>query len=320
MRVFVVGGTGFLGWHVVRSCLERGWRATVLGLPPAPPPGLFARAVKVLTGSLDTLDDTRLRALLRGHEALVFAAGMDERSTPQRPAYPKLHKANVEDLERVMRLAADTGVTRAVVLGSYFAHFARRWPELGLAARHAYIRSRLEQQAVARSVPGIDGMVVQLPYVFGALPLPGWQPLWTPLVRYLRHGQTVFYTDGGSACISARVAGEAVAGAIERGKAGRCYAIGQENLEWSDLLARLARADGRRVRVLTVPESMARLGLHAVHWLQRAQGKEGGLDLRRFAKLQTARLFVDPAPARRALGYALDDLDEALRATVAAVP
>ena len=57
-----------------------------------------------------------------------------------------------------------------------------------------------------------------------------------------------------------------------------------------------------------------------MHWLQRAQGKEGGLDLRRFAELQTARLFVDPAPARRALGYALDDLDEALRATVAAVP
>ena len=292
----------------------------MLGLPPGPPAGLFPRGVKVLTGDLDELSDTRLCSMLRGHEALVFAAGMDERSTPQRPVYPKLHKANVEDLERVLRLARDAGAARAVVAGSYFSHFARRWPELKLGTHHPYIRSRLEQERVARSVPGLACMVVQLPYVFGALPLPDWQPLWAPLLRYLRQTGKPYYPDGGSACISATVAGEAIAGAVEHGKAGRRYPIGQENLDWSELLTRLAQADGREIRVRTLSAPLTRLGFRAGHWLNRVQDKESGLDLPRFAELQMARLFIDPQPSRRALGYVLDDLDEALRATVAAVP
>lgn len=320
MRVFVVGGTGFLGWHIVRSCRERGWKATVLGLPPGPPPGLFPRGVKIVTQGLDDLSDARLRTLLRGHDALVFAAGMDERSTPQRPVWPKLKKANVDDLSRVLVHARDAGVTRAVVLGSYFAHFARRWPELELDKHHPYIRSRLLQEKTARSVPGIEGMVVQLPYVFGGMPLPGWQPLWTPLVQYLRRTRRLPYPEGGSACITVHVAAEAVAGAIERGKHGRRYPIGQENLEWRELIARLAQADGREVSVMTVPTPAVKLLMRIGEWANQLQDKESGLDLPRFVELQTAQLFIDPAPSRRALGYELDDLDEALRATVAAVP
>lgn len=318
MRIFVVGGTGFLGYHVVQSCLARGWQVTALGLPGTPP-GLFARGVKVVLRDLDRTPDAALRRLLRGHDAVVFAAGMDERTTPARPAYPKLHKANVEDLARVLGLARDAGATRAVVIGSYFAYLDREWPALRLAARHPYIRSRIEQARAATTIPGLDGMVVELPYVFGALPVSGWEPLWTPLVRYIRLGPVVCYTAGGSACISAGVAGEAVAAAIERGKAGQRYPIGQENLSWVQLLTRLARADGRRIRVVTVPTPFARLGFGAVQFAQRLQGKEGGLDLPRFTAVQTAQADIDPARSRRALGYALDDLDRAFRETVAAV-
>lgn len=317
MRVFVVGGTGFLGYHVVQSCLARGWRVTALGLPPAP--ALRARGLEVKLQDFESTPDAVLRRLLRGHDAVVFAAGMDERTTPARPAYPRLHKANVENLARVLRLARDAGATRAVVLGSYFSYLDRVWPALRLAERHPYIRSRIEQARVASAIPGLDGMVVELPYVFGALPVPGWEPLWTPLVRYIRLSPVACYTAGGSACISAGVAGEAVAAAIERGTAGGRYPIGQENLSWAQLLGRLARADGRRIRVVTVPTPFVRLGFGAVQLAHRLQGKEGGLDLPQFTAVQTAQAHIDPARSRQALGYALDDLDRAFRDTVAAV-
>lgn len=32
--VFVVGGTGFLGYHVIQEFLAKGWGVTALGLPP----------------------------------------------------------------------------------------------------------------------------------------------------------------------------------------------------------------------------------------------------------------------------------------------
>ncbi len=325
-RVFIVGGTGFLGYHAAQEFLSKGWGVTALGLPPtlsvvegaARPPSLYPAAVKVILQNLDAASDKELLALLRGHEALVFAAGLDDRYTPKKPAYPKFHKANVESLTRLLTLAKQARVKRAVVLGSYFAHFSRLWPDLKLGERHPYIRSRLEQEKAAASIPGLDGMVLELPYIFGAMPIPGWKPLWMPLVKYMRSSPVIFYMKGGTACISARTVGRAIVAAVERGEVGKCYPIGQENLTWTQMLSRLAAADGRRVRVVALPAWVIKLGMLGVLLVHKLHGKEGGLNLRYFAPLQIAETFLDPEPSRKALGYELDDLDEAFRETVEA--
>ena len=58
--------------------------------------------------------------------------------------------------------------------------------------------------------------------------------------------------------------------------------------------------------------------MHALHLLHKWQGKEGGLNLLEFVKLQTANTFFDPTPSRQALGYGQGGLAEALRDTVRA--
>lgn len=315
-RVFVVGGTGFLGVHAIREFLQKGWGVTALGLPPAPPPDLYPAAVKVIIQDLEQIPDPDLLALLRGHQALVFASGLDDRYTPKRPAYPKFQHANVTALRRLLTLARQAGVKRGVVLGSYFAHFDRLWPEMKLAERHPYIRSRREQEKAAASIPGLDVCVLELPYIFGDT--LGRRPLWYPLVKYIRSTKTAFYMKGGSACITATTVGQAILGAIERGEPGACYPIGDENLTWSELLTRLAHADGRRVRVVTLPGWLVRVALHGLWLAHLLQGREAGLDPRYFAPLQTAETFLDPEPSKRALGYQTGGLDEAFRLVVEA--
>ena len=317
-HVLIVGGTGFLGYHAARELLAKGMRVTALGLPPAPPPDLFPESVQVILCNVDQTSDEELLRMLRGHDALVFAAGMDDRVTPTRPAYPAFRHANVETPVRLLTLAKQAGVKRAVVLGSYFAHFDRLWPELHLAEHHPYIRSRVEQEKAVTSIPGLDVDVLELPYIFGAMPVPGWRPMWRPLIQYLRGLPLVAYMRGGTACISARTVGRAVAGAIEQGNASTCYPIGGENLTWAEMLTRLAAADGRRVRVVTIPDWLLKVGLFFVWLVHALQGREGGLDLRRFAPLQTARAFLDPEPSSTALGYEVAGLDEAFRQTVEA--
>ncbi len=317
-RVFVAGGTGFLGYHAIQEFLARGWQVTALGLPPAPPPDLYPASVKVALLPLDSASDAQLLALLEGHEALVFAAGMDDRTTPPKPAYPKFYNANVETPLRLFRLAAQAGVKRGVVLGSYFAYFERLWPEMKLAERHPYIRSRVEQERALTSVPGLSTCVLELPYIFGSFPLPGWKPLWRPLVRYLRSSGLVFYMKGGTACVSARTVGRAIAAAAEGGEAGERYPIGQENLTWTEMLTRLAAADGRQVRVAALPRRLIHAAMQGVHLWQAVKGRESGLNLRYFVALQTAETFLDPRPAQSALGYLPASLDDAFRETVEA--
>jgi len=73
---------------------------------------------------------------------------------------------------RVLRLAKLVSIQRAIVLGSYFAHFTRIWPELGLAERLPYIRSRVEQEMSVISIPGMVVDVLELPYIFGGIHIP----------------------------------------------------------------------------------------------------------------------------------------------------
>jgi dihydroflavonol-4-reductase len=272
--------------------------------------------VKVVCCDLDTVTDEELLALLQGHEALVFAAGLDDRYTPGKPAYPKFYHSNVEIPVRILMLAKQAGVKHAVVFGSYFAHFNRLWSEMKLAERHPYIRSRVEQETAVTSIPGLDVDVLELPYIFGD---PLWRKsLWHPLIKYIRAAPLIFYMHGGSACITAKTVGKAAFGAIERGQASTCYPIGQENLTWVQMLTRLAIADGQRVRILTLPSWVVKLGMFGVAFIHKLQGKESGLNLRYFTALQTAETFLDPALSQRELGYELDALDESFRETVKA--
>lgn len=317
-RVFVVGGTGFLGYHAIQEFLAHGWGVTALGLPPDPPADLYPESVKIILRPLEEISDGELLSLLGGHEALVFAAGMDDRVTSRKPAYPKFRRANVESPLRLFRLAAQAGVRRAVALGSYFAHFNRLWPEMKLAERHPYIRSRLEQGKALTTIPNLATCVLELPYIFGALPIPGWKPLWAPLIKYIRSAKTLFYMQGGTSCISAGTVGRAIFGVVERGEGGKSYPIGQENLTWVEMLTRLAAADGRQVRVVRLPSWIIRLGLLGVWLLHQLRNIESGLDLRYFTPIQTAETFLDPIPSQKMLGYEPVSLEEAFQQTVLA--
>jgi hypothetical protein len=165
-------------------------------------------------------------------------------------------------------------------------------------------------------MPGLELMILELPYVFGSL--PGRTPLWEPLIRYIRSPLPLFYPKGGTNAMAVKQVGEAVAGAIEQGKGGERYPIGDENVTWADLLNRLSRLAGRRKRVITLPTFVVREMMRALYLYHRLHGKEAGLDPLEFTKIQTMNTFFDPTGSREALGYGRGGLDEALRDTVRA--
>jgi dihydroflavonol-4-reductase len=321
MDILIIGGTGFLGYHAAQEFLRHGHTVSVLALPPVPAPGLFPEGVRLHLADMDRLNRRELESLLAGKDGVLFAAGADDRVIPAAPAYPFFYHANVEACVRTLRLAREAGVRRGVLLGSYFAHFDRTRPELQLAERHPYIRSRKEQeeQAIRATMPELQLVILELPYVFGSM--PGRIPLWLPLVNYVRSARVLFYPRGGTNMIAVRHVGEAIIGAMERGEGGARYLIGDENLSWKNFLGRLAvRATGKRKRVITIPTLLFRLFMQAVARRHKAAGKESGLQPVAFTGLMTADTFFDPEPVRQTLGFGRGGLDEALSDTVAACP
>jgi dihydroflavonol-4-reductase len=318
MNIFIIGGTGFIGYHAVLEFLRRGHRVSVLALPPLPDEDLLPPEVEVILADLDSLFDEDVRSLLTEQQALVFAAGADDRITPKAPAYDFFYEANVRTCSRVFKLAREAGVKRGVLMGSYFAYFDRIWPEMKLSEHHPYIRSRAVQitQVMQVSLPDLALMVLELPYIFGAM--PGRIPLWAPLIRYIRYPIPLFYPRGGTNVIAIQHVAEAIVGAVERGKGGEIYQIGDENLTWKTLLARLSTAAGKKKQVITLPDWLVQAGMGLLDLYFKVQGREGGLDPVQFIKLQTAETFFDPASSRAALGYGSGGLEIAFQDTVRA--
>ena len=253
MKVLIIGGTGFLGYHATKQLLEHHHEVSVLGLPPGPPDGLFPAEVKINLGNIAEMTDENLVTLFKDIDAIVFAAGVDDRVTPKKPAYPFFVKHNVDSVRRVFSVAMQVGVKRGVVLGSYFAYFTRLWPEMKLSERHPYIRSRVEQAAAAFEA-GQDKMaisVLELPYIFGSM--PGNTPLWKPLLDYVYSAFPLFYPAGGTTCVSVRQVAQAICGAVERGEPRTCYPIGGENLTWVQLLKSSGTSAGNPKRCLLYP-------------------------------------------------------------------
>lgn len=144
-----------IGYHAVRKLCRRGHTVSVLAWDMLAE-GLLPEGVEVLLADLDTCSDDQLRELLGECNAIVFALGADERVVPRRPAYEFFRQAKVEPAVRVMRLAPECDVDRAVLCSSYFVHFDRIWPDLELARHHPYIRMRREQAEATLAVAGDD--------------------------------------------------------------------------------------------------------------------------------------------------------------------
>lgn len=317
-RIFIIGGTGFIGSHTTLLALKEGYEVSILSRSVSEIPGLPVGTVTMHKGDAALLPDEKLEEMFRNHDMLVYAFGADDSYLPAIPAYSYFHLYNVETTARVSRCAKKAGMKRMVILGSYFCHLNRLWPDMRLTEHHPYIKSRVEQEkiAVENSSPDLEIMAIELPYIFGSA--RGRVPLWKPLVDYVLSGWPLFYMRGGSNMISVKSVAEAVLGAVRWGKGGECYAVGDQNVSWTELLNRILLHGNKEKRVRIVPDRLLKAAGAVIQLAFFLRGKESGLNPRIFMRVQTREAYFDPAPAQKALRFQGGGLDEAIRDTVIA--
>lgn len=301
MRIVVVGGSGLIGAHVADVLRERGHAATTVARTARPG---IDRVLDVESAPVD-----ELRTLLAGHDGVVYAARTEEQRPLRKPIYPVFRRNMVEPVVRLFAAARDEGLTRGVIMGSYYTYFDRQYPQWSLAARHTYVRCRVEQAREGREAAGagLPVAVLELPFVFGRAGdrLPNWAG---PLDRWARSRLPLVMPAGGTAATSAGGVAEVAVDALERA-GGEDIPVADENLTWHDMMARIAEAVGRRRKVGRLPTGVARAALRLGGGLQALGGKESGVNPSHAAGLLLAELFVEPATGR--------SLDAALRETFA---
>lgn len=317
MRVLVIGGTGLLGHATAAELLTSGHEVTVLARtrPPAPLP-VLDRARLVL-GDDWTMPDDDLRRLCAGADALVYALGPDDRAPVPAPAAAYFERHLVQASARVFTLAAQAGVGAATLFGSYFTAWARTHP--GFAGRHPYVAAR-QRQAAACVTAGGDTTavtVLEVPWVFGTV--PGRDPMWKQWLLPRIRGPVVPFPRGGTTLATARTCGRTAAAALEHGRAGAHYPVGDADWDWNRIIATAREALGLRPAIVNVPRVLAEPAARQLGRQHRRAGVDAGIDPAWLMRdLMYTRMFTDHAATRAELGVPVDDVAGAIRATMLA--
>lgn len=249
MKTLIVGGTGMIG---LNAALHLGGLGHDVYLAARSRPEARdhpAHAFPIVLGDFTKGGFTQ--ADLAPFEAVVFAAGNDPRHMPKGADVEAFYReTQSEGVPAFARLAKAAGVTRFVQVGSYYHHLR---PDL--ADGSAYIRSRKLADDGVRALAG-DGFVpctLNPPSIVGAVP-------GMPALRYrtLAEWGRGLHPEipntappGGTNYMSVRAVAQAIAGALERGEAGRAYLIGDENLSYREFFQLFFDVSGTATKVVT---------------------------------------------------------------------
>jgi nucleoside-diphosphate-sugar epimerase len=286
VRILVAGASGLIGVHVTATLRERGHEVTTL-----------ARNSQA-DHSVDLKQATDLRPLLAGHDGVVFALRTEEQRPLPKPLYPAFRRDLVDPVVRLLTAARLEGLTRAVLMGSYYTYFDRLHPQWELSAKHTYVRCRAEQAREGRAAAGpeLPVAVLELPFVLGRANdrLPNWAG---PLRTWAKSRSPLLAPPGGTAVTSAaNVAGQAV-DALEKAS-NEDIPVGDENVTWHEMFTRMAEAAGHPRRVRQLPASVARAAIGSGALLQAVTRKDTGVSLDHAADLFLSNLFIEPVSGR----------------------
>lgn len=315
--VFLLGGTGLLGYHTSLELIRRGYSVTTLSLPVDEATFLPPEST-ALFGDVGAMTDAEILELLQGKHALFYAVGPDERTLPEAPAASFFYRTNVLTAQRMARLAREAGVAKFVLYGSYTAEWGERWPDLGYRTRNGYPRTRLAQEEIAclEGEGAMDVMTLRLPYIFGLV--PGQRPLWQMFLDQVQaQPGTVPVLQGSTSSVTVRQVAQAAVGAMEHGEHGGRYPINGHDLTYAEFMRMCCVALGRDPADVTVVPLAAMLpSLEAADRQAADAGREHGVHVVDSATFQERDAVSDPALSA-VLGIEPDDVPAAIQESLA---
>jgi nucleoside-diphosphate-sugar epimerase len=317
MRIFLTGGTGFIGGEIARLLRERGDVVRALVRDPAKATRLADLGCELVTGDLS--DEEALIEACRGVDAVVHGAALYEVGVPasRRPA---MVDVNVGGTERVLGAALAAGVPRAVyistvaVFGDTRGEIAdetwQRPVEDSYTSVYEETKVLAHRRAKEIAARGLPLVIVQPGVVYG----PGDTSTVGDLLGQFLDGKlpALPFPDLGVTPVHRDDVAAGVLLALDHGAPGESYVLAGDPIRMDDLVARLAAVSGRRPPRFTLPTALVR----AIAPLGRFVGPALGFppNLREVISSSAGVTFwATGKKAEAELGWTSRPLDEGLR-------
>lgn len=317
-RVFVTGATGFIGANLVRLLLEKDYKVRVLVRENSNLDPLQGLDLEMLVGDLN---DEDLSEKMQGcdylfHVAAVYSFWQRDKEL--------LYKTNVLGTRNVFNCARKAGIKRIVYTSSVAAIGVR---EDGILADEDYqdtveklignykkSKYYAEQEAYKAVKLGQDIVIVNPTTPIGAYDSKP-TPTGEIILRFLR-GKMPAFVDTGLNFVHVKDVAIGHILALEKGKKGRRYILGNQNLTLAEFLEKVAEVAGKPTPKIKLPHWLPLTFAIVDEYLLTKLGKPPSLAIEA-VKMSSQYMYYNPSRAIRELGLPQTDVTLAIQDAVA---
>jgi nucleoside-diphosphate-sugar epimerase len=258
MKVFVTGGTGFIGGHVIRALRARDDEVRALVRNPDKGRPLAELGCELVSGSLESR--AAIASGMEGCDTAIHGAAVYEVGIPE-SEHRAMYEANVLGTENVLRAALDAKVPKVVYI-STVAAFGNTHGEVvdesyehpGGSFTSYYEETKVEAHRLAKRLIAEEGLpcvIVQPGGVYGpddhsavGRQMNQFLAGRMPLLAFPEVGFNMVHVDD---------VADGILLALDKGKPGEAYVLGGQITTMRELISTLARVAGKKAPRRSLP-------------------------------------------------------------------
>ncbi|MBD2136292.1 NAD-dependent epimerase/dehydratase family protein [Anabaena sp. FACHB-1237] len=317
MRVFITGATGFIGSHIVRLLLKQGYKITALVRDQSNLNNLQGLKIDIVKSDLN---DPKIAEKMQGCQYLFHVAAHYSLWQKDRDL---LYSYNVEGTRNILTAAQQAGIEKTIYTSSVAAIGVGKPGEIVDETHQSpvekligdYKKSKFlaEKIALEKAQQGQNIVIVNPTSPIGALDIKP-TPTGDIILRFLRR-QMPGYVDTGLNFIDVEDVAWGHLLALEKGKVGDRYILGNQNLTLKQLLEKLSEITNIPAPKTVIPPWIPL----TVAWIDETilapLGKIPTVPLDG-VRMAQQKMYYDSSKAIRELGIPQSSLDIALKNAV----
>jgi nucleoside-diphosphate-sugar epimerase len=320
MKVFVTGGTGFIGGEVVRMLRERGDDVVCLVRNPEKGKRVAGLGCELVAGDLG--DREAIRAGMAGCDAAIHTAAMYEVGIPasQRPA---MREANVAGTEHVLGAALEAKLPKVVYvstvgIGSTHGKVIDESYEYpGGDFTSCYEQTKWEAHQVAKRLigEGLPCTIVQPGGVYG----PGDTSSIGELLNQFLSGRMplIPFPDLGICLAHVEDTAAGIVLALDKGAPGEAYFLSGPATTIREAIGTVAKVSGRKAPKRGMPTPLMKAMIPIGPLVGKMMGQPPNLR-ELISAADGVTFWASNEKAQRELGYRPRGIEAGLRDTLAA--
>lgn len=316
MKIFITGGTGYLGQELIKTLLQRNHQISALVRSPKTASRLDPGVTRI-HGSIE--DRSCFEVSLKGHDVFVHIAALVKMWARDRSQFDRI---NVQATEGAIQAALGARVPKFIYTSSFIAlgpsngaplteKDSRRTDHVNNDyERTKYLADQMIRKYIADGYPvsilypGViygpgnltDGNIVAknlIPFLNGKMPFG--LPIKTWSYAYIEDVIRGFVT------------------VIENDVSSRRYILGGENHNGESFYKTLERVSGKKPPVMNIPFPLASAAGYGEYLLAQLFGREPSLLTHEVVKIYKSSWALDSNLAQKELGYKITPLENGLR-------